>query len=77
MTTQTKHKIAVLIEKHVITTKIGYLLRALDNCAKITKTDEIDKSKIYVTQTQITNRTNTDTKYYQIDENGKTELQRT
>lgn len=45
----TKSKIALLIEKHVITTKIGHLLRALDNCSKTTNVLPEDETAIYVT----------------------------
>jgi hypothetical protein len=45
-----KHKVAVLIEKHIITTKIGYLLRAFDNCSKTTNIQETSKKNIYITR---------------------------
>jgi hypothetical protein len=45
-----KHKVAVLIEKHIITTKIGYLLRAFDNCSKTTNVQETSKKNIYITR---------------------------
>ena len=47
---RTKPKIEKLIEKHIITTKIGHLLRALDNCKKTTNVIQDDKSKIYVSR---------------------------
>lgn len=44
-------KIALLIEKHIITTKIQYLLSELYNCEKTTNVPEIDKTAVYITQT--------------------------
>lgn len=49
-TDTTKHKVAVLIEKHIITTKIGHLLRALDNCSETTNVQETSKKNIYITR---------------------------
>jgi hypothetical protein len=50
--TKTKHKIAILIEKHIITTKIGHLLKALDNCSKTTNVRPEDKTAAYVIRTE-------------------------
>jgi hypothetical protein len=71
MSNPTKSKIAFLIEKHIITTKIQYLLNELNNCEKTENVREIDKTAVYITQT--TNQldgSKTDPKYYMIGLDG-------
>ena len=64
-------KIALLIEKHIITTKIQYLLSELDNCEKTTNVPEIDKTAVYITQTaNQLDGSKIDPKYYKIKLDG-------
>jgi len=70
---KTKPKIAILIEKHIITTKIGHLLRALDNCKKTTNVRPENETAVYVTRTihdKIKNKTDVQTS--KIDNDGLT-----
>jgi hypothetical protein len=70
----TKSKIAILIEKHIITTKIGHLLRALDNCSKTTNVLPEDETAIYVTHF-VDDKINGESKtHYKIDTAGKNPL---